>query len=89
MTGTVHQAWHLVTCVHLMSTFADVIVQIGRLKCSNMAAAGSQGNHLLTDLAFEHAWLSQTRQKARPSHTCINHTFWKHTFLPPTSVHKL
>jgi len=53
-------------CMHLMSSFADVVVQIGRLKCSNMAATGSQGNHLLTDLAFEHPWLSQTQQKAHP-----------------------
>ncbi len=50
MTHTVHQAWHLVMCMHLMSSFADVIVQSGGPKC-NMAAAGNQDNLLLTDLA--------------------------------------
>ena len=65
MTSTVHHAWHLATCTHLTSSFADVIAQIG-VMCSGMAAAGSQGNHLLSDLAFEHPCLSQIQQKACP-----------------------
>lgn len=60
--------------------FANVIVLIGRLKCSSMAAAGSKRSHLLTDLAFQHPWLSRLSRKHVLGHTCMNYASWKQTF---------